>query len=493
MKPSCIAFAAAVILSSLDVGSTSAADLSGDCCGDLEERIAELEGLTALKGGRKMSLSITGSLSRIILNVDDGRGSYTYYGLDNTNSASRYNLYGQAKLSSEVKVGFYMLFTLGAGGTSSSVSQLDEDGKAPSKLCPITTAGCPSFNEHNVDSYFADARNLVWWIEHEELGRVTVGRALVPGVWTTLDLTGQIFNVASAGFGLLNGGFLIRGPTGQYYSIVWGNITDPAAAFSRTELVRYDTPTYYGFLFSSSVAESGDYFASHLRYLQDKGPLRAAGVVSYEHATEAASPGVIDPSNISYIGRSPDVTAKGLALSAMHVPSGVFLQGHYMSVDYGRDIIGAASGFWGQSTVHKKPTDQWLVQAGIAKSWFDYGQTSIYGEYAAATDWGADFTNAAGTTLGRDYAVPGFTPVRGVVGTQLTIWGVGVAQDLAASSTTLFAGYRRFNADVRCADSVAAATCSGGVNANAAPGTFVTHKLPTEGANVLVVGSRVRF
>jgi len=490
MKPSCIALAATVILSSSDVGSTSAADLSGVCCADLEERIAKLEGVTALKGGRKMSLTITGSVSRIILNVDDGKGSYTYYGLDNGNFGSIYNLYGEAKLSSQVKVGYFIFINIGAGGSSQSVSQLDEDGKAPGKLCPTT---CPSFNEHNVDSYFADARILDWWIEHSDLGRVTVGRARTQGVWATIDLTGQIFPVASSAFGILNGGFLIRGPAGQYYSVAWGNITDPATAVSRTELIRYDTPSYHGFLFSSSIAEAGHYLAAQLRYAQDKGSLRVAGVVSYEHATDVASPGVIDPGNIAYIGRPPNVTAKGLALSAMHVPSGLFLQGHYMAVDYGGEIIGAASGYWGESTVHKKPADQWLVQGGIAKKWFDYGQTSVYGEYGAATDWGADFSNAAGTTLGRDYATPGFTPVRGVIGTHLTIFGVGVAQDLAEASTTLFAGYRRFNADIRCADGVAAPTCSGGVNANAAPGSFVTHKLPTDGANVLVIGSRVRF
>src|SRR5262249_56881705 len=109
------------------------------------------------------------------------------------------------------------------------------------------------------------------------------------------------------------------------------------------------------------------------------------------------------------------------------------------------------------------------------------------------SDGGGDFCKGGGTRLGRDYATPGFTPVRGVIGTHLTIFGVGVAQDLAEASTTLFAGYRRFNADIRCADGVAAPTCSGGVNANAAPGSFVTHKLPTDGANVLVIGSRVRF
>jgi hypothetical protein len=35
-----------------------AADLGGDCCAELEERIAELEATAALKGNRKMSLSV---------------------------------------------------------------------------------------------------------------------------------------------------------------------------------------------------------------------------------------------------------------------------------------------------------------------------------------------------------------------------------------------------------------------------------------------------
>ena len=36
------------------VTSASAADLGGNCCADLEERIAELEATTARKGNRKV-------------------------------------------------------------------------------------------------------------------------------------------------------------------------------------------------------------------------------------------------------------------------------------------------------------------------------------------------------------------------------------------------------------------------------------------------------
>src|SRR5205823_8654587 len=71
------------------VGSARAADLGGNCCADLEERVAELEATTARKGNRKMSLTITGQINRLIMYWDDGRQSGVYYGLDNVNSSSR--------------------------------------------------------------------------------------------------------------------------------------------------------------------------------------------------------------------------------------------------------------------------------------------------------------------------------------------------------------------------------------------------------------------
>ena len=61
------------------VSSVRAADLGGNCCADLEERIAELEATTARKGNRKMSLTITGQVHRMVLWWDDGHSSKTYY------------------------------------------------------------------------------------------------------------------------------------------------------------------------------------------------------------------------------------------------------------------------------------------------------------------------------------------------------------------------------------------------------------------------------
>ena len=57
--------AAGLLMGGLSAGSASAADLGGNCCADLEERIAELEATTARKGNRKVSLTVSGgSVSR---------------------------------------------------------------------------------------------------------------------------------------------------------------------------------------------------------------------------------------------------------------------------------------------------------------------------------------------------------------------------------------------------------------------------------------------
>jgi hypothetical protein len=133
------------------------------------------------------------------------------------------------------------------------------------------------------------------------------------------------------------------------------------------------------------------------------------------------------------------------------------------------------------------------------------------GEYIISENYGADLTNATGTTLGRDYLVPanttGFTAVRGVTSTDLRTWGFGIAQDLHAASTsatsftslfgvvstTIYVGYRHFDPDIRCADLVGGAACSGGVSVAALPGTFAIHKLAAEPIDVVISGARVQF
>ena len=84
----------------------------------------------------------------------------------------------------------------------------------------------------------------------------------------------------------MNGGFFIRGTTGQYYAMTWANIGDPAANPGRTELVRYDSPSWHGFIYSASIAEAGDYWGTMLRYAGEFSGFRIAAGIGYENVTD---------------------------------------------------------------------------------------------------------------------------------------------------------------------------------------------------------------
>src|SRR5262249_14161232 len=145
----------------LSVGSAQAADLGGNCCADLEERVAELEATTARKGNRKMSLTITGQVHRMIMWWDDGFSSKTYWGIENRNSSSRFSILGEAKVTANVKMGFEIMLDNQAAA-SSTISQFDSDGRNNARITPV---GAVPFTGNNADNYFGAARRIAFWIE----------------------------------------------------------------------------------------------------------------------------------------------------------------------------------------------------------------------------------------------------------------------------------------------------------------------------------------
>ena len=464
--------AAGVIVGGVAMPSAKAADLGGDCCADLEERVAELEATTARKGNRKMSLTITGQVHRMILGWDDGNKRDVYYGIDNTNSSSRFSFTGVAKVTPSVSMGFDITIEIEAGGTSSKLSQFDEDGKVGTQ---INGSNAASFNGSNVDAYFGDARRAAFWIEDKNLGRLTVGRYESAGAITTIDLAG-ISAGASASVILVNGSFLVRGTNGAYLGISWANLGDPAANQGRTELIRYDSPTVAGFVLSASIGEAGDYWGVMLRYAGEFSGFRVAAGIGYENVTDTqtAVAGASGPGNLNDPALNGEVKAWGAGLSVLHVPSGLFAQGHYMAADFSGT---GSTAYWGQTTtglpvgVQKKDATQWLIQAGITKNWFGIGNTALFGEYSKSSDWGA------GDGVGRSYAAPvgGFgavtAAVNNVTDTDLTVWGLGITQNVDAAATELYLNYRHFSADI---------TTTGG-------------KVATEDFDAVIGGARVKF
>ena len=93
--------AAGLLVGGLSAGSASAADLGGNCCADLEERIAELEATTARKGNRKVSLTISGWVGEQVMWWDDDFSgeSNVYVGGLGTTLNSHFKFTGQATIS----------------------------------------------------------------------------------------------------------------------------------------------------------------------------------------------------------------------------------------------------------------------------------------------------------------------------------------------------------------------------------------------------------
>ena len=338
-----IAAPAAMFVCGIAVPSAQASDLRGECCADLEERVAELEATTARKGNRKMGVTITGQVHKMVMWWDDGRSSKTYYGVENRNTSTRFSILGKAKLTPNVKMGFEIMLDNQAA-SSAGMNQWDANGKSSGLITPLAAL---SFAGNNEDNYFGAARRMAFWMEDAKLGPVTVGHYEMAGAVRTLDL-GDISAGANLSLVIVNGGFLLRGPAGQYYATKWLSFVDPAANRGRQNELLYDSTEIMGFIFSSSIAGDGSNWGTMLRYANEFSGVRVAAGIGYEHYGEVtaradcvvingvcANPPGYGPANLD--GPAPNVNSWGAAFSVLHIPSGLFAQGHYLRIDFDED------------------------------------------------------------------------------------------------------------------------------------------------------------
>ena len=114
--------------------SAKAADLGGNCCADLEERVAELEATTARKGNRKVSLTVSGWVNEAIFAWDDGTEQNVYVGT-NSLEQTRVRFVGEAKIDKDWSAGYVLEIGL-QGQPSSQWNQLTDPPPAPTRSMP---------------------------------------------------------------------------------------------------------------------------------------------------------------------------------------------------------------------------------------------------------------------------------------------------------------------------------------------------------------------
>ena len=119
------AAAATALLGTFAPATAEAADLGGDCCADLEERVAELEATTVRKGNKKVKVELYGRVNRVINFWNDGAES-NVYSLNSSYNTDRFGIRGKGKISDDWSSGFVIEIE-DTGNQSRFVNQFNDN------------------------------------------------------------------------------------------------------------------------------------------------------------------------------------------------------------------------------------------------------------------------------------------------------------------------------------------------------------------------------
>jgi len=394
-----IAAASALSLATLAL-SASAADLAGNCCADLEERIAELEATTARKGNRKVSLTVSGQVNKALLLWDDGSESNAYV-VGNKNDQTNFGIAGDAKIAPGVTAGYEIVLRL-LDNLSDGVDQTLSRG----------------------DTGF-DLWQAHWFIESETLGKVSVGKA---SRVTDTAPEADFSEAGVAGYAGVQDGALADVAWGDIYSHFNGDTAN---------LVRYDSPSFGGFVVSASWGED-DIWDAGIRYAYEGNGINFEAVVAYTEVTdEGGEPGRVD-----------EDTVVGSA-SILHEASGL-----NFTVAAGQKSNNVAVADLDGVTRAQDDAKFIYVKAGWIAKLNALGPTAFYGEYGVFEDFisaGADAGVVASLASGASGCVAAGAACR-VTGNEADVWGFGVVQHIEAAEMQLYLGYRRHSADFDLVD-----------------------------------------
>ncbi len=442
-----------------------AADLGGECCADLEERVAELEATTARKGTRKTSLEIWGQVNKLIVSWNDSINRNTIFGTDSTIQSTRFGFRGKANVNSEISAGYSLVVEVASGARSSIINQFRDKIAVTGVSNNATFAG-----QFGVNDAAITMRESIWWIESKSAGRLSVGRTDNEGPLGLIDVGGIALTAASKSMSYVGGGLAFRtnqasvNPnalgSGNFTNYTLANTGDNGADFSpRVNGVFYRTPTVGGFSIGASYggtvsddglclnaactqpATYGPIWGANLKYAGEFSGVRLVASIGHEDQSNSNQGGQVAANGTSI---RPHIISNGATFAAIHNESGLFVQGQYNEMTRGHDLYTAAGGPSAYATTPSDTAKQYLVQGGVAKNWFGLGRTSLYGEYSKTrngfntfglTGAGATLVNGVRTDNSIGVAYNGDN-------TTLKMWGLGVSQEIDAAAMQIFAGYR---------------------------------------------------
>ncbi len=420
----------AAILALLATSSIAhGADLGGDCCADLEERIAELEATTARKGNRKVSLEIYGQINEAVLFWDDGVESNAHI-VTNDNARSRVGFRGKAKINDDWEAGYRL--EIGVRSVNSKrFTQNDPKALADSGL---------------------DMRDSHWYLKSKTFGAVYVGLGTsATNMITELNLSqtasfSKYSDTEDSGLGLL----LRSATNGRLSALSWRRLIgdggdQPGEGERALNLVRYESPTLWGFTASGSWGED-DIWDVALRYAGEAGGFKYTAGIGYGVVLDDGQTQTVCPGTVATGGSDTRCDNFGGSLSIMHEETGLFANiGAGRKVD---DLIDEMPLFAGTGVDDEQTF--WAAQAGIEKKFNSYGKTTVYGEYYSYEGGGNGRRTVDGPDGGAADALNPFATGgdSAIFASGVDMYGAGIAQGFDDAALLVYLSYRHYEADL---------------------------------------------
>ena len=390
--------AAGIFVGGVGLTPAKAADLGGDCCADLEERVAELEATTVRKGNRKVSVTLYGWVNQAVTWYDNGEESDVYVH-DNGHGDSRLGVKGEGKVRPGLAIGY----KLEMGFSRNEGFLLTEnDGD----------------NAQNIR-----VRQEYWYIKDDQLGQLSVGHQYPGSAGTGAVEMGGASSWESYSLGPTDDipeSFRLyhSGSNGAVYSpIIWYDVL-PNLDPGRQAVIKYTTPTIMGFTASASWGED-DRWDVGLLYSNTFNTVSVSAGVGYYEDTDNGD---------GNIGIQHVIGPAGTDINTAAVFANKKQGEQVFSASFG--LAESSSGLYGEINYYNYQQDitnidgtEWYGKIGWKKNVTGIGETDIYGEYMRGEDLVANNTNA-------------------------DVWGVGLGQDIDAVGATAYLSYRHFSADL---------------------------------------------
>ncbi len=192
--------AAGLLVGGLSATSASAADLGGNCCADLEERIAELEATTVRKGNRKVSLTISGWVAEQVTFWDDGVESNAYVGGIGTTLGTNVKFTGQASIAPGWTAGYVLHLEADGSDTLAGTNRAAlRRALASTRATPTTCRRCSRTGSSRASTSGRSASAFSRWFRTTSPSSLTVPGSLVPANWVTFDVGGFAYRRTDGG------------------------------------------------------------------------------------------------------------------------------------------------------------------------------------------------------------------------------------------------------------------------------------------------------